>query len=73
MIYYLLLTEDNVIQIGEVSFKKFYAYDGWYHLEKLVKNEVEPILERIQIVSENNKKYTIEEFYEEMKNYKLVL
>ena len=73
MIYYLMIDDNNMIQIGEVSFKKFYAYDGWYHLEKLVKNEVEPILERIEIVSENNKKYTIEEFYEEMKSFKLVL
>ena len=39
MTYYLLINEDSW-EIGESSFNKFYAYDGWYHLNKMIdKNE----------------------------------
>jgi|TARA_B100001964_G_scaffold97474_1_gene109052 hypothetical protein len=70
MTYYLLINEEAV-EIGEVSFDKFYAYDGWHHLNKMVNNKVTSLLERIQIVSDANKKFTIEEFLDEVSKYKI--
>ena len=35
MTYYLLINEDSW-EIGDASFNKFYAYDGWYHLNKMI-------------------------------------
>jgi len=70
MTYYLLINEETV-EIGEVSFDKFYAYDGWHHLNKMVNNKVTSLLERIQIVSDANKKFTIEEFLDEVSKYKI--
>ena len=40
MTYYLLINEDPV-EIGEVSFDKFYAYDGWHHINKIVNKIVD--------------------------------
>ena len=70
MTYYLLINEDSW-EIGESSFNKFYAYDGWYHLNKMIDSKVTPLLERIQIVSDTNKKFTIEEFLDEVSKYKI--
>jgi len=70
MTYYLLINEEAV-EIGEVSFDKFYAYDGWHHLNKMVNSGVIPLLERIQIVSDTNTKFTVEEFLDEVSKYKI--
>tara|TARA_B110001454_G_C12684677_1_gene419641 strand:+ start:249 stop:467 length:219 start_codon:yes stop_codon:yes gene_type:complete len=70
MTYYLLINEEPV-EIGEVSFNTFYAYDGWHHLNTLVKSGVTPVLERIQIISDTNVKFTVEEFLEEVSKYKM--
>ena len=70
MTYYLLINEEAV-EIGEVSFDKFYAYDGWHHLNKMVNSGVIPLLERIQIVSDANIKFTVEEFLDEVSKYKI--
>lgn len=70
MTYYLLINEE-VVEIGEVSFDKFYAYDGWHHLNKMVNSGVIPLLERIQIVSDTNTKFTVEEFLDEVSKYKI--
>jgi hypothetical protein len=59
------------VEIGEVSFDKFYAYDGWHHLNKMVNSGVIPLLERIQIVSDTNTKFTVEEFLDEVSKYKI--
>jgi hypothetical protein len=70
MTYYLLINEDPV-EIGEVSFDKFYAYDGWHHINKIVNTGVTPLIEKIEIVSDANKKFTVEEFLDEVSKYKI--
>jgi hypothetical protein len=70
MTYYLLINEDAV-EIGEVSFNTFYAYDGWHHLNKIVNSGVISLLEKIQIKSDTNIKFTIEEFLNEVSKYKI--
>jgi len=70
MTYYLLINEEPV-EIGEVSFNTFYAYDGWHHLNKIVNSGVTPLLERIQIRSDTNIKFTVEEFLDEVSKYKM--
>ena len=70
MTYYLLINEE-VVEIGEVSFDKFYAYDGWHHLNKIVNSGVISLLEKIQIKSDTNIKFTIEEFLNEVSKYKI--
>ena len=70
MTYYLLINEDPV-EIGEVSFDKFYAYDGWHHINKIVNTGVTPLIEKIEIVSDANKKFTVEEFLDEVSKYKM--
>ena len=70
MTYYLLINEDSC-EIGESSFNKFYAYDGWYHLNKMIDKNATSLLEKIQIVSFTNKKFTIEEFLDEVSKYRI--
>ena len=70
MTYYLLINEE-VVEIGEVSFDKFYAYDGWHHLNKMVNSGATSLLERIQIKSDANIKFTVEEFLDEVSKYKI--
>ena len=70
MPYSLLINEDPV-EIGEVSFDKFYAYDGWHYINKIVNTGVTPLIEKIEIVSDANKKFTVEEFLDEVSKYKM--
>ena len=70
MTYYLLINEDSW-EIGESSFNKFYAYDGLYHLNKMIDKNATSLLEKIQIVSDTNKKFTIEEFLDEVSKYRI--
>ncbi len=70
MTYYLIINEETV-EIGEVSFDKFYAYDGWHHINKIVNTGVTPLIEKIEIVSDANKKFTVEEFLDEVSKYKI--
>ena len=70
MTYYLLINEDSW-EIGESSFNKFYAYDGWYHINKMIDKNATSLLEKIQIVSDTNKKFTIEEFLDEVSKYRI--
>jgi hypothetical protein len=73
--YYLVREVDNHHwPLGETSFKKFYAEDGWIILEVLVKNNEKGLLEGMHVKRDDTPdKMTIEGFLEEMKKYQILL
>jgi hypothetical protein len=73
--YYLVRDIDNHHwPLGETSFKKFYAEDGWIILECLVKNNEKELLETMHIRRDDTpNKMTIEEFLDEAKKYQILL
>ena len=77
MIYYLLLDGDNekdlmyeTNMLGEESFKVFYPSLGLSILNRIVVDKPE-LLERLKIVDEQKKYYTIEEFLYKLEKWKI--
>jgi len=71
---YYLVNEHAIWPLGETSFKKFYAEDGWGILECLVKNEEKGLLEGMHIRRDDTSdRMEIEEFLEEIKKYQILL
>jgi len=77
MIYYLLLDGDNekdlmyeTNMLGEESFKVFYPSLGLSILNRIVVDKPE-LLERLKIVDEQKKYYTIEGFLNKLEKWKI--
>ena len=71
---YYLVNEHTIWPLGETSFKKFYAEDGWIILETLVNNDEKRLLEGMHIRRDDTPdKMEIEDFLEEMKKYEILL
>jgi hypothetical protein len=71
---YYLVNEHVIWPLGETSFKKFYAEDGWTILETLVNNEEKGLLEGMYIRRDDTSdRMEIEEFLEEIKKYQILL
>ena len=78
MRYFILYegnTEDDTIndvnQLGEESFKTFWANRGFNILQKAVDRKYSKILDTIDIRDEKGKKYSIEEFLDKIKKLKV--
>ena len=73
--YYLVRDSDGQHwPLGETSFNKFYAENGWSILECLVNNNEKRLLESMYIRRDDtSNKISIEEFLEEMKKYEILL
>jgi len=77
MIYYLLLDGDSekdlmyeTNMLGEESFKVFYPSLGLSILNRIVVDKPE-LLERLKIVDEQKKYYTIEGFLNKLEKWKI--
>jgi len=73
--YYLVREIDEQYwSLGETSFNKFYAEDGWIILEVLVKNNEQGLLEGMYVRKDDAPgRMDIEEFLEKMKKYQILL
>ena len=76
MRYFILLPDDTEQDVdfstnilGEVSFKNFWADDGFEILVRMV-NKYPDTLSEIKIKDDKNKTYTVEEFLDKIKNLK---
>jgi len=64
------LWDENIL--GEESFGKFYTGYGFRALNKIVESEPEA-LGNVLILDEKKKSYTITEFLDLLKNWKIIL
>ena len=73
--YYLVREIDEQHwPLGETSFKKFYAEDGWIILDCLVRNNEKELLEAMYIRKDDAPgKMEIDEFLDELKKYEVLL
>tara|TARA_A200000159_G_C7330905_1_gene342875 strand:+ start:777 stop:1022 length:246 start_codon:yes stop_codon:yes gene_type:complete len=78
MRYFILLPDDTEQDVdfstnilGEVSFKNFWADDGFGILVRMV-NKYPDTLSEIKIKDDKNKTYTVEEFLDKIKNLKVI-
>ena len=77
MTYYILLNEDNesdsyyhANQLGEVSFNTFHTHEGYAVLIRLIE-EFPDKLKDVKIIDSKKTHYTIEEFLDTIKPYKI--
>jgi|TARA_R110002012_G_scaffold287301_1_gene479599 hypothetical protein len=77
MLYYILYPGDNesdmindINQLGEQSFKVFWASTGFNILQKII-NETHEITEHIIIKDEKGNSYSIEEFLDKIKKLEI--
>jgi len=78
MRYFILLPEDSEEDVnystnilGEVSFKNFWADQGFEILVRLVEKYPDT-LEEVIIKDEKSKSYSVEEFLDKLKNLKVI-
>ena len=73
--YYLVSNiHEHHWSLGETSFKKFYAEDGWLILDALIRESEIGILETLYVRKDDTPgKMEITEFLDEMKKYKILL
>ena len=78
MMYYILYpgneehdTVNDINQLGESSFKNFWADQGLDSLEKVIK-EHSDVVALLKIKDESNKDYSIEEFLDIISKLKLI-
>ena len=77
MTYYILLNKDSAEDIwdenilGEESFETFYAGNGFKALNNMVIRQPE-LLESTSIIDEKKKSYTVEEFMDLIKKWKIM-
>lgn len=78
MIYYILLEGDDTKNpnfspnvLGEVSFKNFWAEDGFRALQQMIRKYPDN-LEGVVIKDQNNKSYSIEEFLEKLNGLRII-
>ena len=77
MTYYILLNEDNesdsyyhANQLGEVSFNTFHTHEGYAVLVRLIE-EFPDKLKDVKIIDSSKTYYTIEQFLDTIKPYKI--
>ncbi len=80
MVYYLLLPDGydetdgisfTTMTLGEVSFKNFWADQGFDSLEKVIR-EHSDVATLLKIKDQNNKEYSIETFLDIISKLKIV-
>ena len=77
MTYYILLENDSIEDIwdenilGEESFGTFYAGNGFKALNNMVMRQPN-LLENARILDEKNKPYTVEEFLDLLKKWRIM-
>lgn len=78
MRYFILLPDDTEETVdfstnilGEVSFKNFWADQGFEILVRLV-DKYPDTLEEVVIKDEHSKSYSVEEFLDKIKNLKVI-
>lgn len=77
MTYYILLESDSIEDIwdenilGEESFGTFYAGSGFKALNNMVMRQPN-LLENARILDEKNKTYTVEEFLDLLKKWRIM-
>lgn len=76
--YYILLEGDDTKNpnfspnvLGEVSFKNFWAEDGFRALQQMIRKYPDN-LEGVVIKDQNNKSYSIEEFLEKLNGLRII-
>ena len=78
MTYYILLENDSIDDIwdqnilGEESFGKFYVGSGYKALTNMINKDPE-VLESIAIIDEKKNSYSVEEFLDLIKKWKIIL
>ena len=77
MTYYILLEGDSEKELwdnntlGEESFGSFYTGNGFFALEEIVNTQPE-LLDSIKILDEKKNSYTIEQFLDLIKKWKII-
>ena len=76
MTYYILLNDNEDLWdeniLGEESFGKFYTGNGFIALNNMIQKEPEA-LDDVKIVDERGSKYSITEFLDTIKKFKIIL
>tara|TARA_R100000315_G_scaffold60269_1_gene36809 strand:+ start:1913 stop:2149 length:237 start_codon:yes stop_codon:yes gene_type:complete len=76
MTYYILLNDNEDLWdeniLGEESFGKFYTGNGFIALNNMIQKEPEA-LDDVKIVDERGSKYSITEFLDTIKKFKIML
>ena len=79
MRFYIMLPDDDFESLsspnnvlGEVSFNTFHAENGFRALRNIIGKYPE-VLSDISIIDHNMKKYTVEEFLDYIKPFKLLI
>ena len=78
MTYYLLLEGDtekdthlDTNVLGEESFEKFYAGNGFIAFDNIINKKPEA-LETVRIIDERNNSYSVEQFLELISKWKIM-
>lgn len=76
MTYYILLNDNEDLWdeniLGEESFGKFYTGNGFIALNNMIQKEPEALSD-VKIVDERGSKYSITEFLDTIKKFKIML
>ena len=76
MSYYILLNDNEDLWdeniLGEESFGKFYTGNGFIALNNMIQKEPEALSD-VKIVDERGSKYSITEFLDTIKKFKIML
>ena len=78
MTYYILMGMDSIEDVwdenilGEESFGKFYIGSGYKALTNMINKDPE-VLESIAIIDEKKNSYSVEEFLDLIKKWKIIL
>ena len=76
MTYYILLNDNEDLWdeniLGEESFGKFYTGNGFIALNNMIQKEPEALSD-VKIVDERGSKYSITEFLDTIKKFKIIL
>lgn len=64
--------ESSHNKLGTVSFKQFWVDDGYAVLINMINFGSLEDLDQVNIIDSNKKKYSVEEFLDEIKKYKII-
>ena len=78
MMYYILLKNDDIKNpnfspnvLGEVSFKNFWAEDGFQALQQMIQKYPDN-LDEVVIKDQKNKSYSIEQFLDKLNGLRII-
>lgn len=72
--YYLYREADKqMFPLGEVSFDKFYADDGWFLLDAMAKHNDQSINNFVVRRSDQKGNMSIEKFLDEIRKYEILI